>query len=446
MKITFCGATRMVTGSCYLVETANTKVLVDCGLFQGGKISDDKNMEQFPFDPSEIDAVLITHGHLDHCGRIPKLAKDGFKGRIIATRPTAAFAKLILEDSVNILAREARYDEREPVFTAEDFEGVLPLFEDTDYHRKITVGDITADFFDAGHILGSSIIRLQAEGKTIVFSGDLGNPPVPLLAPTETIPEADCVVMETTYGGRTHEGKKERALKLKSAIYEAISMKGVLMIPAFAIERTQEILFELNAMVEAKEIPPVSIFVDSPLAIKATRIFREYSEYLSHNVQELQTEDDIFHFDGLHMTLTSRESKQINRHPAPKVIIAGSGMAQGGRIMHHIERYISHHASRYLIVGYQVEGSLGRRLLDGEKRIRVNGKELDVRAKVEAIGGYSAHADQPRLTEWVTAIGGVKKIFLTHGEEDQAKAFQDHISDKVSAEVIIPEVEQSFEL
>jgi metallo-beta-lactamase family protein len=446
MKITFCGATGMVTGSCYLVETETTSILVDCGLFQGGRISEDNNREPFPFEPKSIDAVLITHGHLDHCGRIPKLAKDGFSGRIIATGPTTAFAKLILEDSVNILAREARYDKREPIFTADDFERVLPLFEETTYHRKITIGDITAEFFDAGHILGSSMIQLTADGKTIVFSGDLGNPPVPLLDATEAIDSADYVVMETTYGGRTHEDKKVRAHKLKAAIYDAVSHQGVLMIPAFAIERTQEILFELNAMVEAKEIPPVSIFVDSPLAIKATRIFREYSEYLSTHVQEIQTSDDVFHFDGLHMTLTPRESKQINKHPAPKVIIAGSGMAQGGRIMHHIERYIGSQASRYLIVGYQVEGSLGRRLLDGEKKIRVNGKNLDVRATVEAIGGYSAHADQPKLTEWLTAIAGVKKVFLTHGEEDQAQAFKEHITPQVDAEIEIPTFGQAVEL
>ncbi|MBI2411023.1 MAG: MBL fold metallo-hydrolase [Candidatus Kerfeldbacteria bacterium] len=450
MKLTFCGASREVTGSCYVLETATKKMVIDCGLFQGQRIAEQQNFEDFPFDPASIDVLFITHAHLDHCGRIPKLVRDGFRGRIIATKPTARLAQLILEDSVDILEHEARRHQHEPIFSLEDFEQTVTQFEETSYRTPITLdSDTTVEFFDAGHILGSSSIRITAEGKSIVFSGDLGNCPAPILNSTDMIGEADYIVMESTYGGRTHEDKKTRTLLLQSAIYEIATMKGVLMIPAFAMERTQELLFELNNLTNNKDIPPVPIFLDSPLAIKATEVFRDSIEYFNLETQEIiRKGDDIFQFPNLHNTLTPQESKKIHDIPAPKIIIAGSGMAQGGRIVHHIEDYISFFANQYLIVGFQVNGSLGRRLLEGKKEISVNGKPFPVKAKVRAIGAYSAHADQNALLKWVGGFNQkqLRKIFITHGEEEQAEILAGNIRQVVQADVSIPELFSSVDL
>lgn len=450
MKIQFCGAAQKVTGSCYYIETSTKKILVDCGLHQGKQISEDDNIAEFPFNPAELDVVLLTHAHLDHCGRIPRLVREGFSGRIIATKPTMELSQLIMEDSVHILAEEALNHNHPPVYTEEDFEATIPLMEPASYRTPIQLdSNVTLEFFDAGHILGSAMIKIVADGKSVVFSGDLGNPPVPLLNPTDTIGSADYIVMESTYGGRIHEDKKTRTLLLKSAIYETVVMGGVLMIPAFAMERTQELLFEINELVNNKDIPPVPIFLDSPLAIKATQVFKENADYFNTETQNIiDSGDDVFHFPGLEMTLSTDESKRINEFPAPKVIIAGSGMAQGGRILHHIKRYIGHFANQYLIVGYQVEGSLGRQLLDGADSVQVHGQEYEVNAKVRAIGGYSAHADQSRLTTWVSDFdhAQLKKVFLTHGEMDQASALKRHLQQRCKAEIHIPDENEVVEL
>ncbi|MFH1426621.1 MAG: MBL fold metallo-hydrolase [Candidatus Kerfeldbacteria bacterium] len=450
MKITFCGATRQVTGSCYLVETAESKVLIDCGLFQGGRIGEKQNLDKFPFNPKDITAVVLTHSHLDHSGRIPRLVRHGFRGPIYATNPTVKFAQLFLEDSVHILEQEAERHRHEPIYQEDDVVQASRQFEGVVYHDMVEIAPgISAQFFDAGHILGSASVRITAEGKSVVFSGDLGNPPVPILKPTESIDDADFVIMESTYGARLHEDKDNRRLILQSAIYETIIMKGVLMIPAFAMERTQEILYELNDMMNNNDIPRVPIFLDSPLAIRATRIFKEYEKHFNKEARgNIKSGDDIFHFPGLHMTLDSVESKAINDAPAPKVIIAGSGMAQGGRILHHIKRYIGHFANQYLIVGYQVEGSLGRRILDGEKTIKVHGSPYTVRAKVRAIGGYSSHADRDKLTTWVSEFDRkkLKKVFITHGEEMQSLELQRHFQQQFEFEPVVPTMLESFEL
>jgi metallo-beta-lactamase family protein len=394
---------------------------------------------------------LVTHAHLDHTGRLPKLVRDGFRGQIIATGPTARLAQLIIEDSARVLEKEARQHKHpEPVYSQEDAARTKEFFREVDYHTRIQLDDnITVEFFDAGHILGSSIIRVTADGKQIVFSGDLGNPPVPILKHTDIVDQADYVVMESTYGNRIHEDKDNRRLMLQSAIYETVVMKGVLLIPAFALERTQEILYELNEMVANKDIPAVPIFVDSPLAIRATKVFHEFENYFDTEASEIiASGDDLFNFPGLKLTLTAEESKAINDYPAPKVIIAGSGMAQGGRIVHHIKRYISHFANHYLIVGYQVQGSLGRRLLDGEKTVKIQGEEFQVKAKVTAIGGYSAHADRDKLTAWVSGFdrNRLQKVFLTHGEEIQALELQRHFAREFPFETVVPEARKPIAL
>lgn len=450
MKVSFYGAAGMVTGSCYLLETETARIILDCGLFQGQSIAEQNNFEPFPFEPETIDAVLVTHAHLDHTGRIPKLVKEGFQGKVIATAPTIRLMDLLLEDSVHILASTAAEHDQDPLYDTDHVTKTRTLYSEAEYHASIQVKGVTVEFFDAGHILGSSIIRITNEaGERIVFSGDLGNPPVPMLNRTEAIHEAEYVIMESTYGGRVHEDKHDRTLLLQSAIYETVTMGGVLMVPAFAMERTQELLYELNEMVNNKDIPSVPVFLDSPLAIRATRVFKEFEEYFNNETQSIiQSGDDVFHFPGLKMTLSTEESKRINSAPVPKVIIAGSGMAQGGRIQHHIKRYISDPNSQYLIVGYQVHGSLGRAILDGAKEIHLQGETIPVKAKVRAIGGYSAHADQPALTAWLSNFDKtkLKKVFLTHGENDQAEALKRHFQQRMEVDIAIPALNDSVEL
>lgn len=450
MKLTFCGAAKQVTGSCYFLETSDSRILIDCGLVQGSRIAEEQNLEPFPFDPATLDVVVLTHAHLDHCGRIPKLVREGFTGRIIATGPTARLAQLIIEDSADIIAHEARRHNHEPVYTIEDVIKAKTLFEEVEYRKPIQIKENTqVEFFDAGHILGSSMIQITNAGKSIVFSGDLGNPPVPILKDTDVIGNADYIVMESTYGGRVHEDKKTRTLLLRSAIYETAIMKGVLMIPAFSIERTQELLYELNELVNNKDIPPVPIFLDSPLAIKATEVFKDFESYFDTAATNIiKSGDDLFNFPGLRSTLKAEDSKQIAKYPGPKVVIAGSGMANGGRIVHHIEQNIGFFANQYLIVGYQVQGSLGRRLLDGEKTVRIHGKEYEVKAKIRAIGGYSAHADQPRLVKWVGEFDQqqLKKIFITHGEEEQSEELKAKLHETYNKECHVPSVKEVVEL
>lgn len=450
MKLTFCGASKEVTGSCYLLQTDTKRYLIDCGLFQGSKMATEANYEPFPFDASTIDAVFITHAHLDHTGRLPKLAREGFCGAVYATHPTVSLAKLIVSDSLHILEEEARRHDKEPLYAQEDVTAICSVFRGVEYRVPIQIdAHTTVEFFDAGHILGSSCIRITHNGVSIVFSGDLGNSPVPLLYPTDIIGEANYVVVESTYGGRVHESPAERTRILKEMVYTVAAEGGVLMIPAFAMERTQELLYELNAFVNAKDIPAVPIFLDSPLAIAATDVFREYRRYLNPETQQvMKTDEDIFTFPGLRMTRTTQESMGILHVPTPKVIIAGSGMAQGGRIVRHIERYISDPKNRYLIVGYQVEGSLGRRLLDGVETIKMRGEEIPVRAKIRAIGGYSAHADQPHIAQWLSTFDTtqLRGIFITHGEEGQSQALSAHIAQEYQLQSSIPSLGDSVDL
>ncbi len=447
MHVTFYGATEQVTGSQYIVETtAGTKLLVDSGLFQGGDDNWKANFEPFDFDPAVIDALVLTHAHLDHCGRIPKLVREGFNGKIIATKPTLELARLLLEDSVRIIEEHAREQGLPTLYDAQDVMDAVQLFAPTGYHEPIQLNDVTIELRDAGHILGSAIALIDADGKRVVFSGDLGNAPVPLLFPTEYIDAADMIVMESTYGARIHEDKQTRTALLKQAIHDIVDQGGVLMIPAFALERTQELLYEMNQMVAQKEIPKVPIFLDSPLAIRATAVFQQNKEYLNEATQAEMLGDNIFHFPGLTLTEAVAESKSINNIKAPKIIIAGSGMAEGGRIVHHIERYIESPQNHYLIIGYQVEGTLGRQLKDGAKTVKVNGKELEVRATVSAIGGYSAHADREKLTDWVLHSDQhrLKKVCITHGELSQANDLQKHLQEQMTAEVVVPQAGQQI--
>jgi len=447
MKLTFYGGTKNITGANYLLTTNNqqptTRILIDCGLFQGSSYCERLNYKPFPYDPKSIKAVLITHSHIDHIGRLPQLYKAGFRGKIFSTPPTKDFAEELLIDSEHILTKEAEEKNLKPIYSLEDINKTMALWETVDYHQRFKIGDFEVEFFDAGHILGSSFIVVLTEGKKIVFSGDLGNVPAPLVKDTETINEADYALIESTYGGRIHENIEIRKDILEDVIEDTVKAGGVLMIPVFAMERTQELLFELNELVENNRIPKVPIFIDSPLAIKLTSVYKKYSQNPNYFDEEaisiLRKGDAIFDFPGLKLTLTTEQSKEINEVKPPKVIIAGAGMSQGGRILHHERRYLSDPKSTILFIGYQVNGSLGRQILDGAKSVKIFGEEIPVRCRVQAISGYSAHADQRGLLNWLRPMRlSLKKVFLVQGEEDQMLPLAQKIRDELAIEAVIP--------
>lgn len=448
MRLNFYGGARMVTGSNFLLEAGNKKILIDCGLVQGSKICERDNFEPFAYKPSDISAVFVTHAHIDHTGRLPKLVKEGFGGKIYSTAPTKDSAELLLLDSEHILSEEAAQFKLPPLYSADDVSRTMAFWETAAYHQTVNIGDSKVTFYDAGHILGSAFIVVESENKKIVFSGDLGNYPAPIIRPTEMIGEADYCLIESTYGGRTHEDRGGGKDILEDVIEDAVSAGGALMIPAFAMERTQLLLYRLNELVENKRIPPVPIFLDSPLAIKLTAVYKKYPEYYSGEARKLiASGDEIFDFKNLHLSLTTEQSKAINDAPNPKVIIAGSGMSHGGRILHHERRYLSDPKSTLLFIGYQASGSLGRRILDGAEAVKIFGEEIAVRCKIRALGAYSAHADQPRLLNWLKPMrASLKKVFVVLGEPDQSEALVQKIGDELAISAEMPEPGFSVEL
>lgn len=450
MKITFAGANREVTGSCYFLETAHANILVDCGMFQGGKYAEDKNAMPFPFDPTRIDTMVLTHAHFDHTGRIPKLYKEGFRGKIWCTDPTAELSMITLSDAAHLMEDEADRHNHKPLYTKEDVQPLEELWGSLPYHqeREIAPG-VTAYLTDAGHILGSASVRIRADGQTVAFSGDLGNTPVPLLHSTECMTGAETVVIESTYGNRIHEPASQRYAILESAIVETIRQKGVLLIPAFAMERTQELLFELHHLLDTHRIPKIPIFLDSPMAIAATEVFQHHSDlFNAEALQAMRGGQDIFQFPGLHFTQNSTDSKAILDIPGPKVIIAGSGMMNGGRILHHLHNYLHIPTTTLLIIGYQVEGSLGRELHEGEKHVRIFGQEIEVRAHVKSFGSFSGHADYPRLMNWLHCFHEQppRKVYVTHGELNSALSFSQSIEDQLGLASGVPEYGEVIDL
>lgn len=452
MKLTFYGGVGEATGANYVLETGDkgqkTRIMVDCGLHQGSHYASRENFEPFPYDPKGIAAVFITHAHLDHIGRLPSLVKAGFAGKIYSTSATKDFAELMLLDSEHILGKEAEREHRPPLYGSEDIHRVMALWHRLAYHQKLAVGGFSVEPFDAGHILGSAFYKITAENKSVVFSGDLGNTPALIIKPTETIDAADYCVIESTYGDRAHANVDQRREMLERAVEDTVKAGGTLMIPTFALERTQEMLYHLHQLFKEGRIPRVPVFIDSPLAIKLTAIYKKYENLFNAETRAVaKSGDDILNFPGLRLTLTTEQSKEINEVTGPKIVLAGSGMSNGGRILHHEMRYLPDPKSAILFVGYQAEGSLGRLILDGAPEVRILGETVPVRAKVLNIAGYSAHADQPHLLKWVGNMRqSLKRVFVVQGERQSSEALARKIVDGFAVNAEVPKEKEEVEL
>lgn len=441
-KLQFLGASGTVTGSSYLLTGKNSEtILIDLGMFQGVEDESALNVAPLSFDARSLKGVLLTHAHLDHCGRLPLLVQEGFQGKIYTTEATKEITEISLRDAAAIQEEEK---EKIPLYTKEDVEKILEKMESIEYDKQFTVGEFTVAFRNAGHILGSASIEISDGNQTLAFSGDLGNTPENLIQPTEYITHADMVVMESTYGNSIHP-REDAATVLQKEIKAIESTGGVLLIPAFSIERTQEILHTLSHLVNNNMInKSLPIFLDSPMAIEVTEIFEKFPNLYS---VDLSHDPHPFDFPNLMYTKTVEESKGINKAYNPKIIIAGSGMMSGGRILHHLEQYISIPTTRVLIVGYQAVGTLGREILSGAKHITLYHKHIPVNATITKLEAFSSHADQPLLLKWLQNIQGVKKVFLTHGENLQRQALTESIQKDLGIQdVVLPTKDQVYEI
>ncbi|MEK7128368.1 MAG: MBL fold metallo-hydrolase [Patescibacteria group bacterium] len=444
-KITFCGGTGSVTGSNFLLEIDGKKILIDCGLTQGFKLADDINWDPFPYDAKTIDILFVTHAHVDHIGRIPKLIHEGFRGKIYSTKPTKALATFMLEDTMGILSKNTELG-LDKIYTEENIQLALSLWEGFDYHEMLKITpDLEISFLNAGHILGSAMVKFIFNGKKILFTGDLGNSPSMLLPDTEKVTDIDYLIMESVYGDRNHESRGNRRRFLEEAIEDNYNRKGTLIIPTFSLERSQELLFELNTLVENNRIPIMPIFLDSPLAIRLTEVFKQYKNYLNENAQNAMRHDKyLFDFPGLHNTLKSEESKLINDVPNPKIVIAGSGMSTGGRIVHHERHYLPDANNTLLLTGYQAVGSPGRLIQEGLKTVHITGEDVVVRAHMVTISGYSGHKDSDGLLSFVEDMQDtLKKVFVVMGEPKSSMFLVQKLRDNLGIEAYAPEQGES---
>lgn len=449
MKIilTTYGGAGSVTGANFMFSAGDERVLVDCGLKQGqGEIED--NGKDFAYDPSGVQALFVTHAHIDHIGRIPKLVRDGFKGEIYSTAPTKALAAVMLRDGYNVMRFKHEAGGPPPIYEEGDIDHALNQWREVEYGKEVSVGEVRALFKNAGHILGSAMIALRkGDSDAVLFTGDLGNPDTLLIPQTEDPGDVRYVLMESVYGNRVHEKAGDRKEKLREIIEHTARVDGELLIPAFSLERTQVMLYELNELVEAGEVPPLPVYLDSPLAIEVTEIYSQFSSYFNEEVREdIASGDDIFSFPNLNITRSSKESKAINREEGAKIIIAGAGMSHGGRIIFHEKRYLREKTTTLLIVGYQMPGSMGRRLLDGASEVTIDGTKVPVRARIERLHGYSAHADRDDLLSFAERAKSAEKFIVAMGEPQTSSFLAQRIHDYLGKDAWVPGAGESIEL
>ena len=464
-RITFYGGAGTVTGANFLFDTGTQKILIDCGTIERENVSDTANSDPFAYDPSSIDALIVTHAHADHIGRIPKLVHDGFKGVIYSTTPTKELAAAMFADALTIMHEEDKRSGRVVLYERADVDRALSLWETYGYHEAFDLGDVCIEFLDAGHILGSAMIRVTrlrpdsakaptgkqgfgGQERSILFTGDLGNSPEPLLNDTESPEGTTYLVMESVYGDRLHADRGQRQKMLQNMVLDARNRSSTLLIPSFSIERTQILLYELNAMVEKGKLDPVDVYFDAPLAIEVTDIYRKYKDWLNPAVSEhFEKGDDPFSFKNLKLRPHVEQSDAIHSARNPKVIIAGAGMAAGGRVRLHLKCYAPDQNTVILFVGYQVPGSLGRRIEDGEKTVHIDGEYVKVRAHIASITGYSGHKDRDALLDFVESSGeSLQEVFVTMGEPKSSMFLAQRIRDFLGVEALVPQIGESFEL
>jgi len=447
LSVSFYGGVGTVTGANFLLEGPNFRGLVDCGLIQGSLTAEAINNEPFAYEADSIDFLFVTHAHIDHIGRIPLLVKSGFNGLIYSTAETREIAELMLLDAARIMDTEARSSGILPSYDSKDVEKAFSLWKEVPYHKETKIRENLSVFLqDAGHILGSSMFLFtysdEAKKTKILFTGDLGNSPSILLPDTEFVKNTDYIVMDSVYGDRNHEDKEERDARFRRIIQDVIDKKGTLIIPAFSLERTQAILYVINNLVEEKVIEAVPVFLDSPLAIKLTEIYKKISNHYNKGVtDDISHGDKIFEFPKLVFTARVEDSKRIHEAKGPKIIVAGSGMSTAGRVLHHEERYLPDPNATILITGYQAPGTLGREIQEGNKEVMIHGKKIKVRARIETIEGYSGHKDSDHLIEFVenATEGRLKKVFVVMGEPKSSLFLVQRLRDYLGVDAIAPE-------
>ena len=463
IKLQFLGAVQNVTGSRHLLEANGTQVLVDCGLYQERQFRE-RNWDPFPIAPKSIDAVLLTHAHLDHCGLLPKLVKEGFRGKILCTAATAEIAKIILLDSAKIQEEDAEHKRKRherqgrkgpypevPLYTIEDAEACLPLFSHVEYRESVNLSDgVEATFYDAGHVLGSSIIRVKvrqnSQERIILFSGDIGRPDRPIVCDPTVFDYADYVLIESTYGDRVHEEITDVEKTMGEVINETIKAGGNIIVPSFALERSQEMLYYINELRLKNKIPEFKVFLDSPMASRITKVFQNHPELYDKEMTELiKRHKSPFDLPGLQMAGTANESKAINEIRETIMVIAGSGMCTGGRVKHHLVNNISQSNNTIMFVGYQAVGTLGRSIVDGIKKVRILGIKRSIKAKIVRIQGFSAHADRNELLDWLKELDAPPRgVFVIHGEAKSAKSFGSFVKEQTGWQVSVPEYQDEI--
>ncbi len=456
MRVTFLGGVRTVTGSATLLERGSLKWLVDCGMFQGSSEHEERNWNLQLYEAETLSFILLTHAHIDHSGLIPKLVKEGFRGKVICTKATLDLCEVMLRDSGHIQETEAEWQNRKgkragkgeaiPLYTVEDAEKSLGHFRTLNYDEILELTDgVKVRFQDAGHILGSAIIEIWVKeaggGRKIVFSGDLGNSDQPIIRDPSIVEEGDILWLESTYGNRLHKSREETVQELLKIVQEAISKDAKVVIPAFAVERTQDIIYTLGQFIRKGSIPPIPIYIDSPLAISTTEIFKKNADCFDQETKNLLSGgENPLDIPGIHYTQTTEESKAINEDQRSGIIISASGMCDSGRIQHHLKHHLWREESHIIFIGYQAEGSIGRRIIDGAKTVKLFGEEIAVKAHIHTLGGFSAHADQRGLLDWVSHIHNPQlEVFVNHGEEKISMELSQLISDRFRFKTTVPQ-------